>query len=174
MLQVCHGCSSGNSSRVTHTANCPNRTVDCPNGCPIPYIRFCDLDNHVSQICPYREVGCKFFQFGCRKVFKFRDGPRHYVDKVSDHLELLRAFATGQAGLEDGYMQLVQRYTALEIEHQALKEKVVLVESRCEQYESSISQLQEAVRSLKIATERQQPFVRKDPWQLQNKDPWYP
>ena len=141
--QVCYGCSSSNGA---HTPNCPNRTVDCPNGCPIPYIQFCKLDEHVTELCPYRVVECKFFQFGCRSVFKYRDGPRHSVDKASDHLEFLRVFAVNQ---EEGYMQLVQRNSALEVEHQVLEEKVVLLESRCEQYESSIAQLQEAVQSLK-------------------------
>jgi hypothetical protein len=148
---VCHGCASSSGS---HTPDCPNRTVECPNGCPIPYIKFCKLDEHVAELCPYREVECKFFQFGCRSVFKFRDGPRHYVDKTPDHLELLRVFAANQTGLDEGYMLLVQRNSALEAEHQTLKEKVVVLESRCEQYESSIVELHEAVQSLRVSQGR--------------------
>ena len=75
-------------------------------------------------------------------------------------------FATNQTGLEEGYMLLVQRNSALEDEHQALKEKFVLLESRCEQYESSIVELREAVQSLRVSRGRPPPVAPRirDTW----------
>ena len=162
--QLCYGCAqSGNGARDQHSPGCPNRYVDCPNGCPIPNIRFCDLDEHTTQLCPFREIQCKFQQFSCLSSFKFRDGPRHYVEKSSHHLELIRRFLVNHAGLEEAYRQLVQRCADLEQENQETKEKVGGLETKCAGYELSIAELREMVRSLKELQEH--PPARRDTWE---------
>ena len=150
--RLCQNCiTSGSNDR--HTAECPNREVKCPNGCPITRIRFYELEEHTKTLCPYREVKCKFHSFGCQEVFMFKDGPRHYVHNTSAHLELIRKSALSRANLEQMFAELAQRNADLEFEHQQLQENVAVLESKCDSYESSISELREMIQSIKLSQE---------------------
>lgn len=146
--QVCSGCGADGESDC-HRTDCPDRFVDCPNGCPIPNIRFCNLNEHTSQLCPYRAVECKFHKLGCRAVFLFKDGPRHYIENTSQHLEYIRQFAMNQAAIAGEYLQLAQRNADLEYKHQQLEHKVSTLEEKCASYECSISELRLMIQSLK-------------------------
>ena len=148
--QACYGCNVQSGDGTGHASSCPNRPVDCPNGCPITDIRFCDLAEHTSQLCPFRQVECKFSQFGCQTVFKFRDGPRHYIEKVSDHLELVRKFTVHHAGLEEVFLQLAERNSELEHEHLQLQNKVDKLEEKCVKLESTIAELKAVVESVRL------------------------
>ena len=150
--RVCYGCGADGSVDI-HRSDCPNRPVDCPNGCPIPNIRFCDLDEHTSQLCPYRETQCKFHKFGCTAVTKFKDGPRHYIENMTNHLECIRQFAASQSNLADVYVQLAQRNADLELEHQELEQRVIALEVKCRRYESSVAELRQMIQTLKISRE---------------------
>ena len=151
--RVCYRCG-GSESDDRHHSDCPNRSVDCPNGCPIPNIRFCDLQEHTNHLCPYRHVECKFHRFGCTATFKFKDGPRHYVENTSNHLECIRQYSVNQSGLEEMCVQLAERNNNLEIAHQQLQHKVFALESKCKRYESTLSELREMVQSLKQSREQ--------------------
>ena len=148
--RLCYDCGASGSADK-HSANCPNREVRCPNGCPITKIRFCDLDEHTRQLCPYREVKCKFHSFGCKEVMKFKDTSQHYVHNTSTHLDMIRKAALGLSNLEQMYAELAEKNANLESEHEQLKEKVAVFESRCDEYESSLSELREMMQSLRLS-----------------------
>lgn len=150
--QMCYDCGV-TCGRKQHHSNCPNRPINCPNGCPIPNIRFCKVEEHINQLCPYREVDCKFRIFGCTATMKFKDGPRHQRENMCNHLEYIRQFAVNHSDLDEIYVQLVQKNADLEKEHQELEQKVADLELRCESYEASLSELRKMIQSLKESAE---------------------
>lgn len=149
----CKVCCMASTGDLKHRSDCPNRPMSCPNGCPIPNIRFCDVNEHLNRICPYREVECKFRCFGCTETMKFKDGPRHDIQNTPNHLEYIRQFVVNQSDLEGMCVQLAQKNADLEVEHQRLEDKVASLELRCEKNEASLAELRETIQSLKRSNE---------------------
>ena len=80
-----------------------------------------------------------------------RDGPRHYAQKTSHHLELIRKAALGLGNLQEMYAELAQKNAILEFEQGQLQEKVTALESRCNNCESSISELRQFVKAMRLS-----------------------
>ena len=149
--QLCYNCGSSSMAKEHHP-NCPNRPVICPNGCPIK-IQFREINQHVTELCPYREVDCKFRNVGCTMKIKFKDVPRHLIQNAPEHLDYVRRLAMQLSRygttLEERYLEVVQNSANMETLHAELKEKVVALEGKCERYESIIVELQETIKTLK-------------------------
>ena len=135
-----------------HYPNCPNRRVSCPNQCPVR-VKFYELAEHVSSICPYREVACKFKEIGCHTRVLFKDVPRHLVENAHSHLALVHQctvkLAQDGSSLEERYCQLVQSSVEMEGQHHKLRERVAVLEERCYHNEEVITELCKTVHSLR-------------------------
>ncbi len=75
--------------QTEHQKMCLSVPVECPNGCKLPGISRAEIQNHVYEECPLRQVSCDYRHVGCDTEVRFTDVAKHNMESYQKHLDLM-------------------------------------------------------------------------------------